>query len=73
MIDYIFSEIIQEQFWDFFKGYDFMRMKLEQKSVVSEGVYYSIVVDKKKGQGTFFKSPQERLGGFVIKGGKIQA
>lgn len=50
-----------------------MRMKLEQKSVVSEGVYYSIVVDKKKGQGTFFKSPQERLGGFVIKGGKIQA
>lgn len=32
-----------------------MRMKLEQKSVVSEGVYYSIVVDKKKGQGTFLR------------------
>lgn len=46
-------------------------MKLEQNSVVL-GVYYSIVVYKNKSKA-LFKSPQQRLGGFVIKGGKIQA
>lgn len=48
-----------------------MGMKLEQKSVVSEGIYYSIVIYKKPGQA-LFKSPQHRLEGFVIKEAKFR-
>lgn len=48
-----------------------MRMILEQRSVVS-GVYYSMAVYKKQGQG-IFKSPQQGLASFLIKAGQIQA
>lgn len=54
-----------------FRTYDLVRMKLEQNSGVSEDIYYSIVVCR-KGK-TVFDSPQQRLGGFVIKAGKFQA
>jgi len=40
-------------------------MKVEQNRGVSEGIYYSTVVYRKRWQA--LKSPQKRLGGFVIK------